>query len=280
MPLSLTRLDATGRDREELIAFLTSNAFPFHVRSHPTRTQVAAAIDEGTWGGDAVEAFWLDDGEHGRVGLVRLDDLADATALIDLRLAERWRGHGIGTRALALASEHVFRTRPGVVRFEGQTREDNIAMQRTFDKSGWVREAYYRDGWPVEGGAPMASIAYSVLRRDWLSGVTTPVPRGPEVTLSGELRCANEGEAARVRALLPEHIALTRAEPGCLAFDVAPTADARVWRVDERFIDEAAFDAHQRRVAASAWGSETVGIERRYVIRGRARDGGRPSDGA
>jgi len=272
--LLLTPVDAAGPDREELIAFLTSQTFPFHVRSRPTRRQVEANIADGTWGGGDVESFWIDDGNRGRVGLLRLDDLADWTAMIDLRLAEQWRGHGIGTLSLNLATDHVFLTRPAVMRLEGQTREDNIAMQRTFDKSGWVREAYYRDGWPVEGGVPMASVAYSVLRRDWLSGVTTPVPSGPGVTLSGELRCADEDEAALVRAFLPEHVARTRAEPGCLSFDVDPTADALTWRVDERFIDEAAFDAHQRRVAASVWGSATAGIARAYVIRGRAQDAG------
>nr|WP_258222922.1 antibiotic biosynthesis monooxygenase [Microbacterium sp. HMWF026] len=102
--------------------------------------------------------------------------------------------------------------------------------------------------------------------------MSTPVPRNPEVTLTGELRCANAAEAERVNAHLAEHIALTRAEPGCLSFDVAPTASEGIWRVSERFVDEAAFDAHQRRVATSTWGRETAGIERSYVIRGRARD--------
>nr|WP_228375942.1 antibiotic biosynthesis monooxygenase [Microbacterium enclense] len=101
------------------------------------------------------------------------------------------------------------------------------------------------------------------------------MPRETEVTLSGELVCADEQEASRVRRLLTEHIALTRSEPGCIAFDVTPTADPLIWRVDERFIDEAAFDAHQRRVAASTWGLQTAGVERRYVVRGRVAGRGR-----
>ena len=99
----------------------------------------------------------------------------------------------------------------------------------------------------------------------------TPL-EGPEVTLSGELRCADAAERERVLAHLPAHLALTRAEPGCLGFDVDATDDPLVWRVEERFVDEAAFDAHQRRVAASAWGTATAGIERRYEIRGRIQD--------
>lgn len=74
---------------------------------------------------------------------------------------------------------HTFTSHPGVTRIEGQTREDNIAMRRTFARCGWVHEAHYRDGWPVEGAEPLAALAYSVLRRDWSSGTTTPLPREP-----------------------------------------------------------------------------------------------------
>ncbi|MEL6233919.1 MAG: antibiotic biosynthesis monooxygenase [Pseudomonadota bacterium] len=88
------------------------------------------------------------------------------------------------------------------------------------------------------------------------------------VTLTGWLRCATEAEAARVRAALPAHARLSRAEPGCLRFDVTPTADPLVWRVEEAFVDEAAFVAHQARGAASDWAQHTLGVERDYVVTG------------
>ena len=84
------------------------------------------------------------------------------------------------------------------------------------------------------------------------------------VTLEGYLRCATEDEAARVRAALPEHVRLTRAEPGCLRFDVTPTDDPLVWAVSEAFTDAAAFEAHQARASASAWAHATKGIARDY----------------
>ena len=88
------------------------------------------------------------------------------------------------------------------------------------------------------------------------------------VTLTGQLRCANEAEAARVRAALDDHIRLTRAEPGCLSFHVTPTDNPLVWDVDEAFTDPAAFEAHQARAAASAWAEQTKGIARDYSIEG------------
>jgi len=84
------------------------------------------------------------------------------------------------------------------------------------------------------------------------------------VHLTGQLRCASRHEADLVRRHLPEHLRLTRAEPGCLAFDVAPTDDPLVWRVEEAFADRAAFRAHQRRTRASAWWTATATIAREY----------------
>ncbi|KFE35387.1 putative quinol monooxygenase [Thioclava atlantica] len=48
------------------------------------------------------------------------------------------------------------------------------------------------------------------------------------LTLTGRLICATEEEAAIVRAHLPEHIRLTRAEPGCERFEVRQGADPLV----------------------------------------------------
>jgi quinol monooxygenase YgiN len=92
-----------------------------------------------------------------------------------------------------------------------------------------------------------------------------------EVRLTGRLVCGDPEEARLVAEHLSEHIASTRAERGCLAFDVTPTADPLVWRVEERFEDESAFRAHQHRVVTSEWGRATAGIERRYSVHGLSR---------
>lgn len=83
--------------------------------------------------------------------------------------------------------------------------------------------------------------------------------------VAGWLVCANEAEAAIVRAELPRHIALTQAEPGCLSFSVRPDGPLR-WRVEESFTDRDALATHQARTAASPWGRATAGIRRDYSI--------------
>jgi len=87
------------------------------------------------------------------------------------------------------------------------------------------------------------------------------------ITLTGFLVCTTAEEAARVRTHLPDHIALTLAEPGCLSFQVTPTGDPMVWQVAETFTDRAAFEAHQSRAARSAWAEASAGVRRDYSIR-------------
>ena len=86
------------------------------------------------------------------------------------------------------------------------------------------------------------------------------------VTLQGTLVCSNEAEAAVVRRHLPQHVFLTRQEPGCLSFEVEASENPLVFHVAERFVDRAAFQAHQARAAASEWGRAITKIERDYVI--------------
>ncbi|HKT56197.1 MAG TPA: antibiotic biosynthesis monooxygenase [Microbacterium sp.] len=90
------------------------------------------------------------------------------------------------------------------------------------------------------------------------------------ITLTGRLICADDDEAATVLRHLDRHIELTRAESGCLQFDVEPTADPLVWTVCERFVDRSAFESHQLRVRGSDWGRATASIERDYVVASRA----------
>lgn len=70
-----------------------------------------------------------------------------------------------------------------------------------------------------------------------------------------------------VKTALPIHVALTRAERGCLAFDVVPCPRTEHrFLVSELFVDQQAFDAHQTRTKQSGWAKVTAGIPRDYSI--------------
>ncbi len=71
-----------------------------------------------------------------------------------------------------------------------------------------------------------------------------------------------------VRVALQEHIRLTRIEAGCILFEVIEQPDvAGRFSVLERFVDQAAFDAHQARVKTSDWGKISSNVTRQYQIR-------------
>ncbi|QIN28799.1 putative quinol monooxygenase [Brevibacterium luteolum] len=101
---------------------------------------------------------------------------------------------------------------------------------------------------------------------DVLTEDTRGEGRAGAVELTGRLLCADPDEAAAVRRHLPEHVALTRAEPGCLRFAVEPTEDPLIWTVSELFVDRAAFEEHQLRVRSSPWFEATSEIARDYVV--------------
>ncbi|MCB2130069.1 MAG: antibiotic biosynthesis monooxygenase [Rhodobacteraceae bacterium] len=90
----------------------------------------------------------------------------------------------------------------------------------------------------------------------------------PRVILNGFLICRSLEEADRISHLLPDHIRLTRAEPGCLRFEVLRShSDPTRFAVSEAFRDREAFEAHQARAAVTPWARATKGIPRDYVIR-------------
>lgn len=87
-----------------------------------------------------------------------------------------------------------------------------------------------------------------------------------QVRLTGSLTVPPD----RLDALLPalaDHINLTRAEPGCLHFEVhQDSGDATCFHVAETFIDRAAFEHHQQRASSSPWAEASAGLVRNYVI--------------
>jgi len=86
------------------------------------------------------------------------------------------------------------------------------------------------------------------------------------VCLTGYIDVPEE-RAEAVQVALPTHIALTRAEEGCLSFEVVPCPQVpHRFLVSEVFVDQLAFDAHQRRTKDSRWAKVTEGIPREYSI--------------
>lgn len=77
-----------------------------------------------------------------------------------------------------------------------------------------------------------------------------------------------DADMATVEKHLPVHIRLSRAECGCISFEVRPDPqNPNRFLVDEEFTTQAAFDAHQARVKLSEWGAATAHLHREYTIK-------------
>ncbi len=89
-----------------------------------------------------------------------------------------------------------------------------------------------------------------------------------KVVLKGFIKVPQE-DLATVLKELPNHIALTRKESGCVVFNVAQVeGDDHTFNVYEEFNDKASFEQHQKRVRTSKWGSITRNVQRHYEIEG------------
>ena len=86
------------------------------------------------------------------------------------------------------------------------------------------------------------------------------------IHVTGRLICQTEEQAGIARTHLPEHIRLSREEPGNLRFDLTQGDDPMVWHLDELFESAEAFAAHQARTKESAWGKASAGITRDFTV--------------
>ena len=120
------------------------------------------------------QAYWITvPGET--IGFLHVFELDDPTPMFDLRIAADHRGRGHGTAAVRWLTGMVFDGFPDATRIEGSTRQDNIAMRRTFAAAGYQKEARYREAWPGRDGRVYDTVGYAMLRRDWRDGTITPV---------------------------------------------------------------------------------------------------------
>ena len=76
-----------------------------------------------------------------------------------------------------------------------------------------------------------------------------------------------ESDLRLIESALATHIQLTKAEPGCLVFEITRDAENPCeYHVYEEFSDQKSFALHQQRVQASAWGRVTSNVERFYEV--------------
>ncbi|WP_341394112.1 GNAT family N-acetyltransferase [Arthrobacter sp. G119Y2] len=170
--MDVTFMLLSDKDVEELVKFLTTNSFPYHRITAPSEELVRQLVMDGRFDADGVRTYWVY-GDNQRLGLVIVERLGSQCPTFDLRLVEEARGQGTGVPVLQALTSMVFTGQPEAHRFAGRTREDNIAMRKTFLRAGFLKEAHYREDWQLDEGGRIASVTYAILRRDWERGSRT-----------------------------------------------------------------------------------------------------------
>ena len=74
----------------------------------------------------------------------------------------------------------------------------------------------------------------------------------------GTLHCAPD-EVDTLTTLLGPHVALSRAEPGCLSYELfQDEVQLTTFQLNAVFRDRQAFEAHKARVESADWGRATA----------------------
>ncbi len=98
-----------------------------------------------------------------------LADLEVGSPLFDLRIAEEYRGRGVGRYAVNWLTDHLFTTYPALHRVEATTRDDNVAMQAVFAHCGYRLEGRFVEAWMNGDGTRSDALSYAILRREHFS---------------------------------------------------------------------------------------------------------------
>ena len=153
-------------EEEEWIDFLQSREWPFHGESQPERNSLKKRF-ASLFRAD-IRCYWLVL-DSSQVGLIKLSDLSnspDEFPILDLRIAKSSEGKGLATCALQELVSLCF-TQLGQRRLEGYTQEDNLGMQRVFEKCGFLKQAHLRESWPGKNGEFFDTYGYAILKREW-----------------------------------------------------------------------------------------------------------------
>ena len=153
-------------EQAEVVAFLTSNIWPFHASSLLTAEDAAGVrVHESD-----VATYWIRESDE-TVGLIRLldiDDLDDGSGspLFDLRIAEQHRGRGLGCDAVRWLTHLLFTSYTRLHRIEATTRDDNFAMQTVFSRCGYRLEGRMAEAWLNADRTRNDALTYAILRRE------------------------------------------------------------------------------------------------------------------
>lgn len=146
---NLTFKKFTKKDSKQLIDFLTSQTWKFHSNPKLSIKDVQTNIDKRKYTNREQITFLIYNQTY-LIGVLQIKDLIndlEESPEFDIRISSKFHKKGYGTQIINYMIEYIFKNYDKIKRIEGNTREDNIAMQRLFEKCKFTRVAQLRKCW-------------------------------------------------------------------------------------------------------------------------------------
>lgn len=127
----------------------------------PTLAQVAAGL------GDRSASSFVVESAGRRVGIIRLSWFGEPVWLVEVRLiAIAEPGKGFGGAAMAWARRHAFEVL-GAHRMYLEVVTGNVPARSLYERSGFMLEGVWRDGFREDDGTYRDLAAYGMLDREY-----------------------------------------------------------------------------------------------------------------
>ena len=166
------------------------------------------------------------------------------------------QGKGFMKQGLRLLLNEAFQ-RLNLYRLEANIQTENLASIRVVEACGFVKEGFSKHYLNIGGKGWKDHWRYAIVSHAWQ-------PQGDQVRLVGHIQVPVHKQAL-IQAALPIHIENTRAESGCITFELEQhPIDPCRFEVFEIFQNQNVFDQHQARVQTSEWGALTTDAQRFY----------------
>jgi RimJ/RimL family protein N-acetyltransferase len=128
--------------------------------------------DEKHFASDAAQTLVCIDDDK-LLGFIHFDSIKNSSGdypSFTLCVDKDARGKGVGKQLLHDGVGYIFNHYDKIRRIYATTREDNIAMQKTFKSVGFRQEARYKKEWENrETGEYVDGLGYAILREEFTS---------------------------------------------------------------------------------------------------------------
>ncbi len=167
--MDLTYEKFSKKNSKLLINFLSSQVWSFHTDANLSKKEIEKKIKGGYYTKKDQVTFLVKN-KYNLVGFFRvfgLKNIDNETPLFDIRIASKFRKKGIGSAVVKFMLHYVFKNYNLIRKVEGTTREDNMGMQKVFQKVGFTKVAQFRKDWKGKDGVWHDTIGYDILKEEF-----------------------------------------------------------------------------------------------------------------